>query len=169
MDNNDDYNDFLQMLEGLPQDQALQVARFFQTQLEVRVGMLLSDGLSDEQMSQFESLMNRDVEKMTEWIDRYAPDYEDDEIYLSTRADYEKNAERAGTKVDELALLSRYAQLKWFSINRPDYQEVVKRTVRELYQLVKANLEAFVSAALQGTDIDPESGFWVPPTANSAE
>ena len=148
---------------NLPQDQAARVVRFFQAQLELRVGSLLSDGLSDEQMSQFESFMNHDVEKVTAWIDQYAPDYEIDDIYEKTRADHEKAAARAGTVINELALLADYAQRKWLSLNRPDYQEVVRQTEQELSQLVKAHTDAFIEAALQGTNIDLKSGMWMPP------
>jgi hypothetical protein len=117
----------------------------FRQVLELRVGTVLSDGLSEVQLNEFESFMNQDATVITAWIDEHEPDYEEDEIYQSQRKAYEKAAEQRGVEVDQLALFADYAQLKWLTHNRPDYTTVVRETFEGLVDLAKADPQKFLT------------------------
>lgn len=129
-------------LGDLPDDQKQAFLAHFREQLELRVGTKLSEGLSEAQLSEFESFMDRDEAKVNEWIAQHAPDYENDTVYQQLKSG-------APDAVPPLVILSEYASLKWLSLNRPDYREVVAQTMEELRREVSANRDAILGADQQ--------------------
>lgn len=129
-------------LGDLPDDQKQAFLAHFREQLELRVGTKLSEGLSEAQLSEFESFMDRDEAKVNEWIAQHAPDYENDTVYQQLKSG-------APDTVPPLVILSEYASLKWLSLNRPDYREVVAQTMEELRREVSANRDAILGADQQ--------------------
>jgi hypothetical protein len=125
-------------LDQLPQDQKQAFLDHIYSELELRVGVRLSDGLSDEQLKEFESFVDRDDTKVQQWVGQYAPDYANDESFLQLQ----KNAPQG---VDEKALLAEYASLKWLGINRPNYRDVVSQVLAELKQEIMSNRETLLS------------------------
>lgn len=127
-------------LGGLPDDQKQMFLDYFREQLELRVGTRLSDGLSDAQLEEFESFIDRDEEKVNAWIAQHVPSYGEDKTYQSLKAS-------APEDVSPTALLAEYSSLKWLEINRPDYKDVVARTMNELKQEIIENRDAIVGGA----------------------
>ena len=126
-------------LGSLPQDQREDFLNYFREQLELRVGERLSDGLSDGQMDEFESFMDRDAEKVSNWLAANVPDYRNDDTFNRLK-------QSAPADVPEIVVLSEYASLKWLGLNRPDYREVVSATLGELKQEVFNNREAILNS-----------------------
>lgn len=126
-------------LDQLPEDQKQAFKEHIYSQLELRVGTRLSDGLSDEQLAEFESFVDRDENKVTAWVTANASNYADDESYKQLAA----NAPQ-GTPAS--TILAEYASLKWLAINRPDYQSVVAQVVEELKQEILSNKDAILGA-----------------------
>ena len=124
-------------LGDLPQDQKQAFLDHFREQLELRVGTKLSDGLSDAQLNEFEAFIDRDEAKVNEWIAAHVPDYQNDTVFQQLKSGAPEN-------VPELVLKSEYASLKWLSINRPDYRDVVSRTMEELKSEIIANRDAIL-------------------------
>lgn len=126
-------------LGTLPDDQKQAFLEYFREQLEVRVGTRLSEGLSDAQLDEFESFMNRDETKITEWIRSHAPDHQSDQIYQQLRGG-------APADIPEIVVLAEYASLKWLSLNRPDYRQVVAGVMDELKQETVKNRDAIIAS-----------------------
>jgi hypothetical protein len=103
-------------LGSLPDDQKKLFLDHFREQLELRVGLQLSEGLSEIQLAEFESFMDRDMVRVTSWLDANAP-----------------------ANVPQNAILAEYASLKWLGQHRPNYREVVMQTVKALKEEVIAN------------------------------
>ena len=135
-------DNFLQELGlgDLPAEQRRVFLEHVYSQLELRVGTRLSEGLSDEQLAQFESFVDRDKEKVQAWVAANAPEYQNDDSYKQIR-------QSAGPDVDESIVLAEYASLKWLGLNRPDYRDVVKQVLEELKQEIMANRDAILGAA----------------------
>jgi len=125
-------------LDMLPEDQKQAFLEHIYSQLELRVGARLSDGLTDAQLSEFEAFVDRNEMKVRSWIDSYAPNYAMDPSYVQLR-------EKAPANVDPLALLAEYASLKWLSMNRPDYKRVVAAVIEEIKREIMSNREAILS------------------------
>lgn len=113
--------------------------------LQLCVGTILSDGLSEAQLREFETLMEDDAAAITAWIDDHALDYENDEDYHKVRRKQEREARQEGKEVSQLALFSEYVQGKWLKKNRPDYEKVVTRTTENLKKLAAQDPEKFLT------------------------
>ena len=133
-------DNFLQQvgLGGLPEDQKQAFLAYFREQLEFRVGTKLSDGLSESQLSEFEAFMNRNMDITNQWVTANVPDYQNDQVYQKLKAG-------APDTVTADDILAEYASLRWLSINRPDYRDVVAGTMEELRQEVMKNRDAILS------------------------
>ena len=124
-------------LGSLPDDQKKAFLEHFREQLEMRVGTKLSDGLSDQQLDQFESFIDRKIDRVNEWLAANVPNYEQDKVYQQLRAS-------APEGIPEDALLAEYASLKWLEMNRPNYRDVVAQTMNELKQEIIASRDAIL-------------------------
>jgi len=126
-------------LENLPEEQKKAFLEHIYSQLELRVGARLSDGLSDAQLSEFEAFVDRNQEKVHAWISVYAPAYATDPSFLDLR-------DKAPQGTDPLIILSEYASLKWLGMNRPDYKQVVAAVLEELKQEIISNRDVILAA-----------------------
>lgn len=124
-------------LGSLPQDQKEAFLDHFREQLEVNVGSKLSEGLSEEQLEEFEQFMERDEQTVYGWLAKNTPDYTEDAIYQSML----KSAPQGMPPVD---IAAEYASLRWLNLNRPDYREVVKQVLDELRQEIIKNRDAIL-------------------------
>jgi isocitrate lyase len=126
-------------LDQLPDDQKQAFLDHIYSQLELRVGTRLSDGLSEDQLSEFESFIDRDDEKVSAWIATNAPDYTTDPAFVQLR-------EGAPGGTTESVLLAEYASLRWLAMNRPDYRDVVKQVLDEIKQEILSNRDAIIGS-----------------------
>ena len=133
-------------LGGLPEDQKQAFKEHIYSELELRVGVRLSEGLSDDQLSEFESFVDRDEAKVTAWITANASGYASDPTFIQLQAN-------APQDMTGPALLAEYASLKWLGINRPNYREVVAQVLEELKREIAGNREAILGNS-PGTQAD---------------
>ena len=112
-------------LSDLPEDQKKAFLEHIYSELELRVGTKLSEGLSDDQMAQFEAFVDRDEQKVTTWFERYLPNYLEAPDFLQLK-------QSAPDTVTDLDVISEYGSLKWLEMNRPDYKQVVAAELESL-------------------------------------
>lgn len=124
-------------LGGLPDEQKKLFLDHFREQLELRVGTRLSEGLSDAQLQEFESFIDRKEDKVNEWIAANVPQYEEDPIYQQLKSG-------APAEIPQAVVLAEYASLKWLGLNRPNYKDVVSQTMTELKAEILSNREAIL-------------------------
>ena len=125
-------------LNELSEDQKKPFLQHIYDELELRAGTRLSDGLSDAQLSEFESFVDRNDEKVRQWVSTNTPDFANDPAYQQLRSS-------APDGTDDGVLLAEYASLKWLAINRPDYRDVVQQVLAELKQEIVSNRDAILS------------------------
>ena len=126
-------------LGGLPDEQKQAFLAYFREQLELRVGTKLSEGLSNDQLDEFESFVDRDEAKVDAWLAAHVPDYQSDQTWQQMQAN-------AGENVPLAAMKAEFASLKWLSINRPDYRDVVASVMQELKQETIENRDAILAS-----------------------
>jgi hypothetical protein len=112
-------------LNDLPEEQKKPFLQHIYDELELRVGTKLSDGLSDEQLEEFESIIDRQDATITAWLAKYSPDYVNDVVFIGLQ-------KATNLEVTNINLKSEYAATKWLEINRPDYKQVVAQVLEEL-------------------------------------
>jgi hypothetical protein len=126
-------------LDQLPEDQKQAFKEHIYSELELRVGTRLSDGLTEAQLTEFESFVDRDAEKVQAWVAANVADYQADPSYQQLIANVPQ-----GT--DPMAVLAEYASLKWLSLNRPDYRQVVASVLEELKNEIVGNRDAILGS-----------------------
>jgi hypothetical protein len=129
-------------LDQLPEDQKQAFLAHIYSELELRVGVRLSEGLSDEQLGEFESFVDRKDDKVRSWVSAHAPDYMNDQSYQQLKAN-------APEGTDEAVVLAEYASLKWLGMNRPNYRDVVSQVLSELKTEIMNNREAILGGDTQ--------------------
>lgn len=135
-------------LGDLPDDQKQAFLDYFREQLELRVGTRLSEGLSDAQLEEFESFIDRDEAKVDKWIADNVPNFQDDQIWQQLKGG-------APADIPELVVKSEYASLKWLGLNRPDYRDVVAAVMQELKDETVKNRDAILGQASAGQGSQP--------------
>lgn len=100
-------------LTDLPEEKKPEFIEQTQEELENRVGERMSEGLTLNQLQEFEGIMNNDRNAMIQILSQIG-DYRNDPIYV-------KILQRHGVTEGNLQILGEYLSVKWIQINRPDY------------------------------------------------
>lgn len=141
-------------LAQLPADQKQAFLEQVYASLEERVGVRLSEGLSDAQLEEFEGIIDRKQEKIDAWLAVYAPQYTADPIF-------QRIQQATGLQPEDLALRSEFAATKWLEVNRPNYRDVVAQVMNELKAEIMQNRDAIMGSVQQPVDQSQQQ----PPTA----
>src|SRR5574337_600534 len=87
-------------LADMPEDQKQEFLRHIYEELELRVGTRLSEGLSDQQLEEFEKIIDKDQSTINDWVARYAPDYTSDQIFQRMQQAFNVAADDANLKAE---------------------------------------------------------------------
>jgi len=129
-------------LDQLPEEQKKPFLEHIYSELELKVGTRLSDGLSDAQLEEFEKIIDRNEEAIDTWLLQHAPNFTQEEGF--TRLQQATKLEATDPR-----LKSEFAATKWLEVNRPDYRSVVAAVLEELKQEIIANREAILGSMPQ--------------------
>ncbi len=130
-------------LGGLPPEQKQAFLQHIYSELEMRVGERLTDGMSDELLDEFGYFVDMNQDGMTTWFNENLPDYSEREDYKQLRS--------ANPEAPETAIMSEYGAMKWLQLNRPDYPQVVAAVLEELKTEIVENKEAILGGIAQQT------------------
>lgn len=128
-------------LGDLPQEQKTAFLQHIYSELEMRVGERLTEGMSDDMLDEFGYFVDLNVDKMKEWFGANLPDYE-------TRQDF-TDLKNANAQAPEAAVLSEYGAMKWLQLNRPDYPQVVAAVLEELKGEIRTNKDAILAGSIE--------------------
>ncbi len=126
-------------LGDLPDDQKRAFLQHIYEELELRVGTRLSDGLSDQQLEEFEKIIDRDQGVIEAWLVEHVQDYANDEVFQRMQAALK-------LEPSDPALKAEYVATKWLEVNRPDYRDVVKSVLDELKAEIMSNRDAILGS-----------------------
>lgn len=124
-------------LDQLPEEQRQAFLQHIYEELELRVGTKLSDGLSDQQLDEFEGIIDRKEEAVDRWLSTHTPNYQADEVFVRLQ-------QSTGLGADDARLKAEFAATKWLEVNRPDYRDVVAVVLDELKQEIIKNRDAIL-------------------------
>ncbi len=148
-------------LEGLPEDQKQPFLQHIYSELELRVGTRLSDGLSDAQLEEFEQIIDRKQDKIMDWLSQHAPTYAQDQAFM-------KLQQATNLPADDPRLVAEYTATKWLEVNRPDYRDVVAAVLAELKQEILANRDAILGGIQQQAAMQQNNDNQQPPVQPAA-
>lgn len=95
-----------------------------QEELENRVGEKMSEGMTVDQLREFDGIMNNDRNTMIRVLSQIG-DYRKDELY-------QELLKRHNVSEGTIEILGEFLSVKWIQINRPDYAVITKNVTEEL-------------------------------------
>jgi hypothetical protein len=95
-----------------------------QEELENRVGEKMSEGMTVDQLREFEGIMNNDRNTMIRVLSQIG-DYREDDLYR-------KILKKHGVTEGTLEILGEFLSVKWIQLNRPDYATITRNVADEL-------------------------------------
>ena len=120
-------------LGALPEDQKSAFLENAQDQFEVRVGEKMNAQMTDEQVDEFEKIIDNDQETINRWLSGLG-DYRSDEIYQRIASNVEDESDR----------INNYVSAKWLDKNCPNYRQIIEETLEELKNEIIANKAAIL-------------------------
>jgi hypothetical protein len=129
-------------LGGLPEDQKQPFLQHIYNELEMRVGTRLSEGLTDEQLDEFEAIIDHKDEVVNPWMERFAPDYQQQEAFRRLVTELNIPADSQHAKAE-------YAATRWLELNRPNYRQVVNETLEGLKSEIIGSRDVILGAQNQ--------------------
>lgn len=124
-------------LGDMPAEQKTPFLQHIYEQLEYKVGLRLSEGMTDEQLSEFEAIFDRNDTTIRNWLAQHSPDYQNDQLFMNMQ-------QSSGLAADHPSLLGEYTATKWLEVNRPDYRDIVASTLEELKQEIIQQRDAIL-------------------------
>ncbi|HCH34568.1 MAG: hypothetical protein UY35_C0028G0006 [Candidatus Saccharibacteria bacterium GW2011_GWC2_48_9] len=137
-------------LDQLPADQKQAFLEQVYSSLEERVGIRLSEGLSDAQLEEFEGIIDRKMEKVDAWLAVYSPEYTAEPIF-------QRIQQATNLQINDPGLKSEFAATKWLEVNRPNYRDVVAQVMNELKSEIMQNRDAILGTIAQPPQQPPAS------------
>jgi len=126
-------------LSAMPEEQKKPFLQHIYDELELRVGTKLSEGMSDGQLEEFESIIDRKDDVITEWLSKYAPDYHNDQSFGRIQ-------QATGLDINDPGLRAEYTATKWLEVNRPDYRDVVASVLDGLKKEISSNKDTIIGS-----------------------
>jgi len=133
-------------LAALPEEQKKPFLQHTYEQLEYKVGIRLSEGMSEDQLAEFEAIIDRKEDVITAWIASHAPNYQDEEVF-------QRLMQASNLPANDPTLRAEYAATKWLEVNRPDYRDVVAQTLEEIKQEISKSKDAILGVSAPTQDV----------------
>ena len=125
-------------LSSLPESQKAGFLEYAQDQFETRIGKKMSEGLSEEQLDEFERIIDNDADTMSGLLEGFG-DYKSDEVYQTLKRN-------TGAEDDDATLLSDYVTAKWLDANCPQYQQIIQDSLSSLQDEIREQKDAILAA-----------------------
>ena len=126
-------------LTDLPDSQKREFLKYAQDQLEVRIGEKMSEGLTDEQLDEFERVVDNDADTIMGLLATLG-DYHQDETYKTLM-------QNTGAADDDAQLVADFVTAKWLDKNCPNYQEIIRTSLEELQAEIRSQKDAILASA----------------------
>lgn len=127
-------------LDKLPQEQQKPFLQHIYSELELRVGERLSQGMSDAQLEEFAGIIDKTPGAVDAFLEKHAPNYQQDPMF-------QRLLQASGAAAEDPRLKDEFAATKWLEVNRPDYRDVVAAVMADLKKEIIANKDAILGSA----------------------
>ena len=103
---------------NLPQEKQVELLEEF----NFKVGQALSAEYSEQQMNEYEAIINDDHAVIDAWLDQHVPDYKESPVYQELASGYDTDPEHINpAKV--------FASLAWTQVNSPNAQDTIAKVL----------------------------------------
>ena len=129
-------------LDQLPEDQRKPFLDHIYSELELRVGERLSQGMSDAQLDEFANIIDKVPGSVEEFLAKHAPNYQQEPVF-------QRLMKATGAQADDPTLRDEFAATKWLEVNRPDYRNVVAAAMEELKKEIISSRDVILGGIAQ--------------------
>ena len=140
-------------LDTLPEEQKQAFLQHIYSELELRVGERLSEGMSDAQLDEFANIIDKVPGAVDEFLAQHAPNYTQEPMFQRLAQAMQAN----GVAADDPRLRDEFAATKWLEVNRPDYRDVVAAVMEELKKEILANRDALLGSLSQSPSAEDQT------------
>lgn len=105
-------------IADLPDDEKTIVVN----EAQVRIGEAVSEQLTNEQLTEYQAIIDANEQVITSWLDKNIPDYKNEAVYQS----FEEGVESDPEHNDPAKL---YASIAWVQLTVPHIQDVVAQAL----------------------------------------
>ncbi|MCL1929952.1 DUF5663 domain-containing protein [Candidatus Saccharibacteria bacterium] len=126
-------------LGDMPQEQKQAFLQHIYSELEIRVGEKLTEGMNDAQLDEFGYFVDKNEQGVRDWFSINLSDY-------INQPDYKLLQERM-PDASEIDLMAEFGATRWLQINRPDYPEIVRQTLETIKQEIADNKDKLLGQA----------------------
>ncbi|MDB5162540.1 MAG: hypothetical protein JWO54_62 [Candidatus Saccharibacteria bacterium] len=96
-------------------------------QLNYKIGEALTAEYSEQQINEYEAIINDDHDVIDAWLSQNVPDYKDSPVYQELASGYDSDPEHINpAKV--------FASLAWTQVNSPNAQDTVAKVIDQYRQ-----------------------------------
>lgn len=110
-------------ISELPQDEQAEIVN----EAQVRIGELISSKLTDEQVAEYQAIIDGNSDVISSWLDKSIPDYKNEVVYQT----FEEGVEADPEHNDPAKL---FASVAWVQLTVPDIQNVVAEALEAFKQ-----------------------------------
>jgi hypothetical protein len=110
-------------IADLPDDQK----EVLVSEAQVRIGEAISQQLTDEQLHEYQAIIDGDKQVIDSWLENNVANYEEAGAYQAFEEAYESDPEKNDPK-------KMFASLAWVQLNVPHLQEVVAQALESFRQ-----------------------------------
>jgi hypothetical protein len=101
-------------IANIPREKQLDILEEF----NFKVGQALSGEYTEQQMNEYEAIINDDHAVIDAWLDQHVPDYKESPVYQELASGYDADPEHINpAKV--------FASLAWTQVNSPNAQDTI--------------------------------------------
>ena len=126
-------------LSNLPQNQKDIFLQYAQDQFEIRIGEKMSQALNEEQLTEFENIIDNDKATVDRILGELG-DYHQDPVYQQLMVN-------TGAGDGSIELINAYVTAKWLDKNCPTYGNMINESLEELRAEIISQKDAILAAA----------------------
>jgi SNF2 family DNA or RNA helicase len=110
-------------IEALPDDEKTEVIR----EAQVRIGETISEELTEEQLVEYQAIIDGNEQVIATWLEKNVPHYKDEAIYQSFEEGYESDPEHNSPA-------KLFASIAWIQLTVPHIQDLVAKVIESFKQ-----------------------------------
>jgi hypothetical protein len=110
-------------IADLPEDEQTEIIN----EAQVRIGEAVSEQLTDEQLAEYQAIIDGNEQVISSWLEKNVPEYKDEAVYQSLEESVESDPEH-----NDPAKL--FASLAWVQLTVPNLPDVLAEALESYKQ-----------------------------------
>lgn len=91
-------------------------------EVQVRIGEVVSEQLTEQQLNEYQAIIDDDTTVIDAWLERNVPDYKNAAAYQAFEEDYEQDPEHNNPA-------KLFASLAWLQLNVPNIETMMQQGI----------------------------------------